>query len=310
MVTEDLKTAEAECKPRQATIFHYTDVKGALGILKSGELWFTERSHLNDTAELMYGFRIARELFDNSAKKRNPPIPDVEGYRLKETHKTQLEQFGYWIFSASLNNDDLGQWQRYADDGRGVCLGFSVEKLESMFHPSEIKILLPQVHHARHFRVSYCESRLRANLQRYVDCALAVLGTLDLPPKDHVTLLDEQEVFLFLNGGIYMHSMLHKHPAYQREEEYRLLISGQRDTFAHYDCHCMREQNREIVGYLHLPIPALKPQGLESSALTHVRVGPAAPDQLKGQIWWALRSFGIPTFAINPDKSDIPYRSN
>jgi hypothetical protein len=28
----------------QATIYHYTNVKGALGILESGQLWFTERS--------------------------------------------------------------------------------------------------------------------------------------------------------------------------------------------------------------------------------------------------------------------------
>ena len=53
MVEEDLEAAELARRPQQATIYHYTDVKGALGILKSGELWFTERTHLNDSSEMM-----------------------------------------------------------------------------------------------------------------------------------------------------------------------------------------------------------------------------------------------------------------
>jgi hypothetical protein len=222
--------------------------------------------------------------------------------RLSQTHERRLEQFGYWIFSASLNDNDLGQWQRYADDGRGVCLGFSLVKLTPMFEEAEIKQRLPHIHHARHFCVSYCEAKLRANMQRYVDCALDMLETLDLPPKNASILGQEEGILFFLNGGIYLHSMLHKHQAYEREEEYRFLISGERNNFVDYDCHCVRERNREIVGYLKLPIP----QG----ALTHIRIGPAAPDQLKEQIWWALRSFGIPVCGLELDKSDIPYRSN
>jgi hypothetical protein len=97
MVTDDLKAAESERKPQQATIYHYTDVKGALGILESGEFWFAERTHLNDTAEMMYGLRIARELFDRSAKTRNPPIPEVEGFRLRNYPLDARIRFGAGI---------------------------------------------------------------------------------------------------------------------------------------------------------------------------------------------------------------------
>jgi hypothetical protein len=64
----------------------------------------------------------------------------------------------------------------------------------------------------------------------------------------------------------------------------------------------LRERKGEIVGYLDLPIPNWKQQGV----LTHIRLGPAAPSQLKDEIWVALMSLGIPMPMI--DKSDIPYR--
>jgi len=310
MVADDLKAIESDGKPQPTTIYHYTDVKGTLGILETGDLWFTERTHLNDTAEMTYGFRIARKLFDGSAKLRKPSVPDIESFRLHETHEMRLHQFGHWIFSASLNDNDLGQWQRYADDGRGVCLGFSLEKLKPTLEPSAITKALPHVHHALRFRVSYSENQLRTNLQRYVDCALDILEKLDLPPKDRETQNVEQEVFFYLNGGIYLHSMLCKHEAYKHEEEYRLLVSGERDKFEYYDCHCVRERNHEMVGYLKLPIPEWRSPGMQTGPLTHVRIGPAAPERLKDQIWTALRSFRIPLLGLNPDKSDLPYRSS
>jgi hypothetical protein len=47
LIDHDFKVAESTADPQQ-TIFHYTDVKGALGIVTTGRLWFTERAHMND----------------------------------------------------------------------------------------------------------------------------------------------------------------------------------------------------------------------------------------------------------------------
>jgi hypothetical protein len=95
---------------------------------------------------------------------------------------------------------------------------------------------------------------------------------------------------------------MHKHPAYADEQEYRLLISGDRDTISRCDLHCLRERKGEIVGYLNLPIPSWQQRGV----LIHIRLGPAAPDGLRDHIRIALMTLGIPTLKI--DKSDIPFR--
>ena len=46
MINIDLQAARG-ITPHQPTIYDYTDVRGALGVLKSDELWFTERAHLD-----------------------------------------------------------------------------------------------------------------------------------------------------------------------------------------------------------------------------------------------------------------------
>jgi hypothetical protein len=69
LIHDDFRVA-AETVAHQPTIFHYTDVKGALGIMQTGRLWFTERAHLNDPVEIEYG------LIPNP-EKNDPSIPPV-----------------------------------------------------------------------------------------------------------------------------------------------------------------------------------------------------------------------------------------
>ncbi len=38
---------ELNGKRSMPSVCHYTSMKGALGILESGRMWFTERAHLN-----------------------------------------------------------------------------------------------------------------------------------------------------------------------------------------------------------------------------------------------------------------------
>jgi hypothetical protein len=295
MIGEDIEAA-GRYTPYQPTIFHYTDVKGALGILQSGELWFTECAHMNDPIEIQYGLRIARDLFGRTAQRRNPRIPNDTVTSLKEAHGSG--RFGFWIFSASLSDDHLGQWRSYADDGRGACLGFSLEK----FNMVELAKLFPHALNPIRFPTNYDEGRLRANLQRYVDGGLDILAEIDAAARAD-PWRDELFVLSLLNDGFYANAILSKHVAYEQEREYRLLISGERERIGESNHHHLRERNREIVGFLKLPIPEWRRPGV----LTHIRIGPAAPNQLMDQLRGTLAKLGIPIPQI--DRSDIPYRS-
>jgi hypothetical protein len=106
-----------------------------------------------------------------------------------------------------------------------------------------------------------------------------------------------------LNNGFYANALLSKHPAYEHEQEYRLLISGVRNTISTCGSHHLRERMGEIVGYLTLPIP----RWMQPGVLTHIRAGPAAPRELADQIRMTLTTLGLPLPEM--EKSDIPYRS-
>jgi hypothetical protein len=104
-------------------------------------------------------------------------------------------------------------------------------------------------------------------------------------------------------SGVYLHSMMHKHEAYEHEREYRLLLNAYRSRVEPSPHHKMRARNGEIVGYLDLPIPNWK----FSKTLTHINVGPAAPAKLEEQLATAFRSFDLPVPEFK--RSRLPFRS-
>ena len=48
-------------------LFHYTDMAGLLGILRTETIWFTSIFHLNDPSELAYGIDIALGILEEQA---------------------------------------------------------------------------------------------------------------------------------------------------------------------------------------------------------------------------------------------------
>ena len=160
LIEDDLKVA-GDTSIQAQTIYHYTDVRGALAIIESGHLWFTERAHLNDPIELQYGLRIGHEMFEEAVKRAGPTVPQQTANHLMEEAGVGLIEFGSWVASFSYDGDDLSQWRSYADDGRGVCLGFSVQALDMSIFASKVPGL---VNYLR-FPVRY------ATNPSFVDCS-------------------------------------------------------------------------------------------------------------------------------------------
>jgi Protein of unknown function (DUF2971) len=305
LITEDLQNAN-NAAIHQPVIYHYTDVKGALGILQTGRLWFTERAHLNDPVEVRYGVQNAYELFETEANKLGEAIPREAISHLKAEQDFSLAAYGFWIASFSLDNDHLGQWRNYADDGRGVCLGFSSDNFDMV----RIASFLPNAPNSLRYPVNYIQSDLGRKLLRYVSLAQVLLAKANLAARGSChekygrALLYERNCFQILNNGILASSLIHKHPVYADEREYRLLISGVRNTISRCAFHSLRERSSEIVGYLDIPIPNWKHQ----SVLTHIRLGPASAPTLKDHIEMALTALGVPV-PQTIDRSVVPYRS-
>jgi hypothetical protein len=63
----------------EGLIYHYTDLRGLLGILDERKLWATDIRYLNDTSEGTYGLKRLHELVGEVRQewKTNPEVLSV-----------------------------------------------------------------------------------------------------------------------------------------------------------------------------------------------------------------------------------------
>ena len=133
------------------TLYHYTNVAGLEGILKSEAVWFTDFRHMNDPSEISHGIELCRDVI-----RLRKPGKDGRVVLFLDclADLMRLDNFSraleYFIGSFSRASDDLGQWRAYADNGRGVAIGFAphlfaVENAADK-RPNEIAFVSPVVY--------------------------------------------------------------------------------------------------------------------------------------------------------------------
>ncbi len=106
------------------TIYHYTNLDGLQGVLKSGKLWLTDIFGQNDTSELRYGVRHACDCLDVEAPRIHP-VGTMLARQFRDLCETGLPSVArYFVGCFSLAKNDLDQWRKYADNARGFSLGF------------------------------------------------------------------------------------------------------------------------------------------------------------------------------------------
>lgn len=115
-------------------LYHYTDVKGALGILDSGELWATRTKHLNDATEISHGRELAISVAEEIMLEmgRRDPVLFIRERLADEglTDWRTIEHLGLSaVASLTETRDDLFHWQSYGHRGAGVSLAFDGSEL-------------------------------------------------------------------------------------------------------------------------------------------------------------------------------------
>lgn len=115
-------------------VYHYTDSNGLLGIIQNQFFFATNASFLNDRYELEYG----KAVFIEDLRKRfeqNNKEEDKEVINKLITSVESINGSNYFTVCFSAHNDDLNQWVKYGDGGKGFCLGFKTKWLDDFFGP-------------------------------------------------------------------------------------------------------------------------------------------------------------------------------
>lgn len=116
-------------------LYHYCSLDTFYNIMKNHSIWLSDVTKSNDSNELVWVTRECKLAVMNAfleyverlkasgnflnAKFRefNKITDSIESLDLSKTLKA-------WVFCLSEKGDNLGQWRGYADDGKGISIGF------------------------------------------------------------------------------------------------------------------------------------------------------------------------------------------
>ena len=117
---------------KESILYHYTDYIAFNGIMRDRELRVNNVRNMNDAAEMhlfISGiFRaVENQLEQEKAEKKLEKFKKLE-------EELSKKYFDYAAYAAcfSTYRDDASQWERYANRGKGICLGIDRSILEAM----------------------------------------------------------------------------------------------------------------------------------------------------------------------------------
>ena len=121
-------------KPIPATLWHYTSYNGFHGIITSKRVWATEYRFLNDREEFLHARELALAVVEEEPEIIGEFFPAREYVRkavniVFNTGYMTEERLRVMVASFSEAGDQLSQWRGYANDSRGVCIGFDLRDM-------------------------------------------------------------------------------------------------------------------------------------------------------------------------------------
>lgn len=240
------------------SLYHYCSTNSFVAILDSRSVWL---SSLRLSSDSMEGRHVVKVL--NSLVEHDEFSVEVKKGLLLTVGNIESQLDGL-AFCLSEEGDLLSQWRGYADDGRGVAIGFSVEYLKLLEQLSRAE--LPRTF--RVHKVEYEESRHADVIESTYSKLRPLLarGAFGTPWSAKDRELSE------LNGDanrLAVQLMLHffelKSGAFAEEREWRL-VSHIGMSNANDPC-LMRSAAYRIIPYRKLDLIALDPPAISAVVL-------------------------------------------
>ena len=269
-------------------LYHYTDYLAFNGIIRDRELRVNNVRNMNDAAEMQLFMKgifgaVEQRLEDEQADEKLGKLRELA----KELSKKYFEHAAY-AACFSTYRDDASQWERYANRGKGVCLGFDREVLERMTGGA---LSLQKV---------YYEDDVKAHP--------LVRKLYDLTMSEEVFTEDNPALKAALTD-CWRNSASFKHPSFSSEHEVRLVLMPLRaENFtvkARY--HVTRER---IKKYYPLDLGAMcRDAGTDLEELiTEIIIGPESTQSVP-IIQDYLRDLSLDGLADRVCLSECPLRS-
>ena len=184
-------------------LYHYTDFVALDGILHHKELRLNNVLNMNDAEEMQL---FMRGIFVSVQKRLTTEGQNEKALKLQAMYENlRQKRFEYSAYAAcfSLYRDDAAQWERYANHGKGVCLGMQRDVLELM---TDGAMAIQEVYYEDHLESHPLVDRIY-NL---------VLSSEELSERNEPLRAQIREAW--------RDSASFKHPSFSSEKEIRLVV--------------------------------------------------------------------------------------
>src|SRR5258708_904583 len=289
LIGEMLKEQLESLPPPAESLYHYTDAKGLMGILKTNELWATDALYTNDRFEIFHGLFVLNQLVKQRGKDAAAgPVTGMMTIGGKE--------FGAivntYVISFCPNGDLLSQWRGYAHPG-GYSIGFDPNLLKGL---TSSHVMLAPVIYDR----AEQESKIGDLVLRWSK----VFDGAD--PTNFNPQVIRLGAFAFAQTLSFL-AALFKDDGFREEAEWRLVYRPQLLLQESVQLHVdYRELRGIVVGYARIPLPQITEKAVP---VRDVTVGPTDnPDLARMGVFHFQKSLGYPEEMIRVSRSVIPLR--
>jgi Protein of unknown function (DUF2971) len=273
---------------------HYTTGDTLIKIVRSGEMWSTQLSCLNDMKEFVFAIEELLKITRIRITENTDPDVDLL-LRIveKELQTPNKEGVGIFVLCFSKNKDDLSQWRAYGA-GEG---GYAIE-----FDPKELGLAAMRRQNAYLVKVEYDQDRQKLLLNDILDWTIKFYkeGLLEKNPSSKEEWIKE-----FLKAWadkVTAFAACLKHRSFKSEDEWRLLhfcVEG--------DVRKMHFLQKHSMMTRHIPIVFPEDeQGRSRLPISSVMVGPSRHKEVSvvsvGDLL-AAYDYKVPI-----SETDIPYR--
>ena len=268
-------------------LYHYTDFISFDGILNGRELRVNNVLNMNDAQEMeLFISGIFTAVVNRLSQDQDEKIIN----RLNATmDMIRYRFFDYSAYAACFSEfrDDAAQWERYANKGKGVCLGFQRSMLKKLAGGA----------------VSFQKVFYRDNMESHP--LVERIYTL-LKEKEELEITDELKSAAF---EVLRNSASFKHPSFSSEHEIRLVVMpfDAPDFELKPKYHVARER---IKKYYSLDLEKMcQRAGITiEDLITEIIIGPESTQSIP-ILHDYLQDAGLVKLAENICYSDCPLRS-
>lgn len=197
--------------------YYYCSLSTFLNIVKNKQIYLSDPLKMNDKLEIKW---YLERLKNESISLEGPEFLEVESLfnmlkmrsGIDFTFDELLEilnsegQNSVYICCFSRESDILSQWRTYADNGRGISVGFNLEKLAGADN-----LLVREV--------IYSNDIVYGDIESDVECVADTMGTVI---SYHKIASKEEKLKVFLHELI-PELVKYKNPAFSEENEIRMI---------------------------------------------------------------------------------------